>query len=464
MSIFLILLSTFVGMGYYLFNRSVKLPGVVTGLVATLCLALGGWGAFTSMFFYAQPGYQYHVRTLDGQEKMVSKTGWAYYGLGWKNAWKKAMTVQATASDSETVSAESDSNNASADLRAERITFLDQVDAHATASVRFRLPTDEASFLALVREYRSPANLLRTSLIPAFQETLQANATLMGAEEYFSGGRTSFNADFEDQIKRGLFVVDRKEVKVADVEFQSRGANASKTEQDTFEENNKVILQVTKRLNSEGVPIRKAQAYTDWGIAAIEARITGVYPNKAFMQRMKQKQEASADRAIAREKRVQEEEQRLLAIARADRQVAERQGEMEVDQIQRTTLAETEKQLALTEASKRLEQADINKQTALILLDKARIDAEAKTVAADAEAYERTVILESDNALQQKLDAEIEIQRVWADAYAKRRVVFAGSGSTDVTQGGDSEVNTFLKLKTVEAAERLNYSRDVAKD
>jgi hypothetical protein len=29
-------------------------------------------------------------------------------------------------------------------------------------------------------------------------------------------------------------------------------------------------------------------------------------------------------------------------------------------------------------------------------------------------------VLEVDNALAQKLEAEISIQRVWADAYAKR--------------------------------------------
>ena len=49
------------------------------------------------------------------------------------------------------------------------------------------------------------------------------------------------------------------------------------------------------------------------------------------------RQQAAADRAIAREQRVQEEEQRLLAITRGEREVAERQAAAKVEQIQKTT-------------------------------------------------------------------------------------------------------------------------------
>ena len=117
-----------------------------------------------------------------------------------------------------------------------------------------------------------------------------------------------------------------------------------------------------------------------------------------------------------------EEEQRLLAIAKGEREVAERQAAAKVEQIQRTTDAETDKQLALTEARKRQEQADIDRQTAGIRLAQAKIDAEARTVAADAAAYEKKAILLADNALQQKLDAYVKAQSYWADAFAKRQV------------------------------------------
>ena len=71
------------------------------------------------------------------------------------------------------------------------------MDADVTATSRFELPSDEDGFLKMARLYRTPENLLRTELIPAFQETLGATAALMSAEEYFQGGKTEFNNEFQ---------------------------------------------------------------------------------------------------------------------------------------------------------------------------------------------------------------------------------------------------------------------------
>ena len=37
---------------------------------------------FNGIFFYAEPGFKYHVRTITGQEKMVSDTGYDTYVFG----------------------------------------------------------------------------------------------------------------------------------------------------------------------------------------------------------------------------------------------------------------------------------------------------------------------------------------------------------------------------------------------
>ena len=51
---------------------------------------------FNGIFFYAEPGFKYHVRTITGEEKMVSDTGYNTYLFGRVFAWKNAMSVQAT--------------------------------------------------------------------------------------------------------------------------------------------------------------------------------------------------------------------------------------------------------------------------------------------------------------------------------------------------------------------------------
>ena len=417
--------------------------------------------------FYAEPGYVYHVRTLMGNEEVVSDVGYQFYLFGRWNSWKRALTVQAVRGGSETLDyVEVESSETSAALPPQNIMFLDQVDANAQATVRFTIPTDKESFLHLAHEYRTPENLLRTALIPAFKETLQANASLMSAEEYYSGGRTEFNTEFENQMINGIYIVRREEVSQKRVGEIKGSANvAMGTDQQDYGDDSKVVFVVRKMTDEAGIPLRKSQRFIDYGVTVVEARVTQMDPNQRFVERMQLKQKASADRAIAREQRVQEEEQRLLAIARGEREVAERQAKAKVDQIQRTTEAETEKQLAITQAQKQKEQSEIEKETAQIQLEKARIEAETRRTLADAEAYQKKAVLQADNALAQKLDAEIEIQKIWAQAFANRKVpqyVFGG-GDGGTPTGSDGETRAFMQMLTLDAAKRLSYERDVKK-
>ena len=443
-------------------------PKIIIGAVVAMALAF----VLSKSFFYAEPGYIYHVRTVTGSEAVVTEVGYKFYPFGRYNAWKRAMTVQSVSNLNgklDSISSERDATSASASLPPLSIMFLDQVDTHAEATVRFSIPSDEASFLKLTHEYRNPENLIRTMLLPAFKETLQANASLMNAEEYYAGGRTEFNSEFENQIRQGIYLVKREEINVQSNRKANATANAALGQnQEEYGEDVKTIFVVNKVLDETGQPMRKPQRYADYGITVVSAMVTDMKPNQKFIERMQLKQKASADRAIAREQRVQEEEQRLLAIARGEREVAERQAKAKVEQIQKTTEAETDKQLAITGAEKLKAEAEIQRETAQINLEKAKIEAETQRTLADAEAYQKQVILEADNALAQKLEAEIKIQQLWAEAYAKRAVptnVFGSGGSEGgAPVGNDYETKAFMQLLTLDAAKRLNYERDMVKD
>jgi len=447
---------------------------VRTGLVV-LTITFLGLGLFNKIFFYAEPGYVYHVRTIMGEERVIDDVGYAYHLFGRINPWKKAMSVQAVPytdkdgdgrPDLET-GEDGTEGSTSANLQGLSVVMLDQVDSKIFATVRYRIPVDRESFLTMAHEYRTPENLLNTALVPAFKETLQATGSLMAAEEYYSGRRTEFNAEFENQMQNGIYLVTRHQIKVADPTAQAKGTAAADlgTDQGDFGEAMKTKWVVEKKLRADGTYERKEQKFTDYGIQVIEARVTDLVPNQKFVERMQLKQQAAADRAIAQEKRVQEEEQRLLAIAKGDREVAEEQATAKKVQIKATTEAETEKRLALIAANKQLEQAEIDKQTAQVQKEKADIDAERIKVLADADKYEREARIAGDNALQQKLDAEIEIQKVWADAFANRKVpaqVFVTGGSADgVPTGENSEVSNFMNIMTMDAAKRLNYDRGI---
>ncbi len=453
--------------------ESFPVPNWTRGGLTIAAVFAFGIGMFQSVFFYAEPGYKYHVRTIMGEERVIDDVGYAYYLFGRYNSWKKAMTVQSTITSSQSgaegsLTAESEqTSGTSASLPPQTVIMLDQVDSKVSATVRFRLPADHEHFLKLAHEYRTPSNLLRAALIPAFQETLQANGALMSAEEFYSGGRTQFNAEFDNQMQSGVYLVKRREVIVEDDVAADPAATASSNlgeQQKKYGDNRRVRFEVEKILDDAGQPIRKRQKFTDFGISVVETRVTNLEPNQKFVERMQLKQQAAADRAIAREKRVQEEEQKLLAIAKGEREIAERQAEAKQKQIVSTTNMDTTKQLALIEASKVFEQAEINKRTAKVEKERADIDAQRIKVLADADKYAREMRIKGDNALEQKLQAEIAIQTVWAEAYSKRNVptyVMGANGAGGTPTGSDGEVKTFMQIMTMDAAKRLNYSRSV---
>lgn len=469
MGIFLAIVFTICLIALTVFKKqqNIEVPKIAPIALIALITLSAGHSVFNGAMFYAEPGFVYHVRTITGDELVVDSVGYSWKGFGRVNAWKKAITVQATneviSDDLENV--ESDSSSASASLPTLNIMFLDQVDADAAATARFRLPTDKETFLEMTHEYRTPENLLRTALVPAFKETLQATGSLMSAEEYYAGGRTEFNTEFDNQMANGIYLVKRIERQVEDETASSTAsANASRPDdQQQFGDKKKVVFVVEKQLDETGTPLRKRQKFVDYGIQVVEARITDMQPNNKFIERMQLKQKASADRAIAREQRIQEEEQRLLAIAKGEREVAERQAEAKVEQIQKTTEAETEKQLALTSATQLKETATIAKETAALELEKAKIDAQRIKALADAEAYKKQAVMRADNALAQKLEAEIAIQKVWAEAYAKRQVPTTVLGGGENGASSDSAALSFMQLLTLDAAKRLSYNRDIDK-
>ena len=62
----------------------------VFGLFGTVALMAG---IFLGAFFYAEPGFKYHVRTIFGEEKMVRDTGYNTHWWGRVNAWCAATHV-----------------------------------------------------------------------------------------------------------------------------------------------------------------------------------------------------------------------------------------------------------------------------------------------------------------------------------------------------------------------------------
>ena len=420
--------------------------GIIGGLV------LAAVGCFNSVMVYNEAGYQTHIRTIMGEEKVVTEVGYATKWFGKATPWKQAQTLQFNIVKEGETSREVDDG---VGVDNYKVVFLGNVDGTVEASTRVRMPTGE-QFLQIAREYRTPENFMQLAVVPAVKETLQTTASLMTADDYFAGARSEFSGNYEDQLRNGQLVIKRKEIKKS-VE-QTRNEGDKLTSGAGVEGEQKRTEFVTeKEVDGKGQVLRKPQQFVLLGASVVEARITNILPNEQFRGRMVKVQTAQADLAIARQNRLKEEEEKLLVTARGEKEVEQKRQETLRVQVEQTTNANTEKLLAITKAEQEKATAEIAKKTSQELLDKAEIDAKATKTLADAEAYAKKAVILADGALDKKLATLEKINKFWADAAGVAPVpgVMMGGGA-EGGAGRQSEIGQLMQIMAAKAAKDLS--------
>lgn len=450
-SLILGILLIVVGLAAGVVFRMNKLPFAKVATLAPVALGtlLGMFGAVG----YNDAGYCQHTRTIFGTESAVCETGWYFMGWGTATAWPHYITV------ANTIDMESDGSSITAPYR---VRLADNWTGDVTQTTRFAIPQDTTQFLEMARTFRSPERLVSTTLKPAVTASLDSVSNMFTMEEYYSGGkRDQFKSEFKDTIEKGRAQVKQVSLNQAGGVIPSRAAASdSDVAADTSEvgdtEVRRIIME--KVTDANGNDIRISHDFAEIGIVVSSAILENLDPDDKYEDQINDRKSAASRRVVAREQRLEQEEQRLLAIQQGETDIAKRQAEAKVEQIEKTTNAETTKKLALIEAERIREEARIAQETSEINLERARVDAQSVTVAADAEAYAKQAILEADGALQQKLDAWVEAQRVWADAASKINVpstVIAGGG--DGTSGNAlGTVDQFMQLMMLNSAKQLS--------
>jgi hypothetical protein len=426
-----------------------KLKSLVSYVMVTIGILIGLSGSVS----YNDAGYCQHIRTIFGTESSECGTGWYFSGWGTSTAWPYFITVAHTTD----IGADGSSVNEPYNVR-----MSDNWTGDVTETTRFGIPQDSEQFLKMARDFRSPERLISTTLKPSVTTAIDTVANMFTMEQYYSGQmRDQFKTEFKDTLIKGQPKVQMVQKEVTNPDPAQVAASDSAAVQDTSNVGDMtvVITVAEKVLDANGKEIRTVPEYLQYGIQVSSAILEKIDADPAFEEQQKKRKDAVSRRVIAKEQRLEQEEQRLLEIATGDTEIAKRQASAKTEQIQLTTEAETQKKLAITAAERVREEARVAKETAQIDLERAKIDAQSVTVAADAEAYAKQAILEADGALQQKLAAWVEAQRVWADAASKINVpstVIAGGGSNGTAGNALGTVDQFMQLMMLNSAKQLS--------
>lgn len=121
------------------------------------------------------------------------------------------------------------------------------------------------------------------------------------------------------------------------------------------------------------------------------------------------------------------------------------------------TNAEREKEVAITNAQR-------EKEVAALKRDAAALYKEEQELRGKGDAAYKKAVIDADGALQQKLAAYVEVQKVWAKAFAERTGNIVPDiivGKDGTTPGSTNAMDDYLKLLSIKAAKDLQLDASI---
>ena len=272
----------------------------------------------------------------------------------------------------------------------------------------------------------------------AIREAVVLSAALMTSEESYSGGKAELSQLALDQLQNGIYLTESEEVEAL----------------------NPITKQVTTqrivriKLDKDGNRLRKVNTLASYGIEVTQLFFPDdfAYETKILEQIGNVRDaQMKATAAFARAEAAAQDEKTAAAEGRAN--VAMARAAAEVEKQKAVTAAEQARDVAVLAAESRKKVAS---EDALAAAQEKR----ANILRGEGEATRKKLVMAADGALQQKLAAYVETQKVWADAFARRNVPTTVFGASGVS-GGDSDASAFMQLMTLQAAKQLSVSTEV---
>jgi len=316
-----------------------------------------------------------------------------------------------------------------------QVMFNDGTTADVKGIAQFVLPSDAKDMILIHNTHRTPQSLVTKRLATFTKECLQSSAQSMSSDKHYGGGRAQMSQDFIDQLRNGVYISFTEE----------------KVVYDSVAKENKRLYITSVRKGEDGQPTRKTSAIKEYQISVADASIVDTDYADVVDQKLKQVIDAATKSAVSRQNLMTAQQEALTAKA---------QGEKDLVEIEYQQKQEQTKQVVEAETKVKVAQQDLEQQK--IQFTAATFEAKKKVTLADASAYEKKTTIQADGALELKLNALVNIQKSWADAFSKYQgnivpMYQTGNGGT-----GNGAVS-FMELMTAKTAKDLALDLNVPK-
>lgn len=303
------------------------------------------------------------------------------------------------------------------------VRFNDGGHGTMIGSLNYEMPLEPQQLTQIHIKYGNQEAVQKQLVETITNKCVYMTGPLMSSKESYAEKRTNLILYIEDQIQGGVYKTTQRETKTKD---PITGAEKTVT-----------VVEIVK--DATGNPARQEEAVLkSYGIKTSNFAVTSLPYDDVVEQQIKQQQELTmkVQTAVASAK---EAEQRAITVAKeGEANAAAAKWAQEVEKAKAVTLAQQEFEVAQLGA-KSAEQ----KKRAEILLG-------------EGEATRKRLVMQADGALEKKLAAYVETQKVWAEAMAKMSQpvvpgVMMGAGDGKSGNG----VMQMMEIMAVKAARDL---------
>lgn len=309
--------------------------------------------------------------------------------------------------------------------------------------VRFALPTDEESMLALHRGYRSTEGVASKLVRPSVEQIVTLTAKLMTSDESYSEKSAVFTEWTREQMVSGAYRTELKGKQVKD-ETATEGEKTVYKEVPVISIGQDGLPQFSPSdLKTFGVKLASLQL-VDWGyeektIAQIQAR------REATMEIITAK--ANAERA---------KQDAITAEETGKRDVVKAKYEKEVEKERAIVIAQQAKEVATIAGEQKVKVAEQSKLEAEQLKLAAGEYKQEQTLRGEGDAAYKKAVIDADGALQQKLDAYKYVAEVYAREFGRQKwvpeIVLGGAPNGQPV----NEASNLINLLTTKTAKDLS--------
>jgi len=323
------------------------------------------------------------------------------------------------------------------------IRFNDGGHGRILGSIQYDMPMDAHHLTELHTRYGSQLAVQKQLIETITNKSIYLVGPLMTSKESYAEKRNDMIHYVTDQIQNGVYKTYQKKLWVKD------DLTGSSKEVTTAE-----------ILMKGGVPERQEDAVlTEFGIKAFNFTIKQMPYDQTVENQIKQQQAIAMDvqTAIANAKKAEQE--KLTVEAQGAANAARTKWEQEAIKAREVTKAEQEKQVATTAAERVRDVAKLER-------DAAEFTKAQQILLGQGESERKRMVIEADGALAQKLEAFVQANAVWANAFANYKgnvtptIMSGGSGAS---QGSNNAAVDFMQIMGIKAAKDLALDMNVKK-